>query len=108
MTLTVRFFGIANYIKKFKFMVFHTAQKRVDYPVLKLNNVVIERVSQFIFLCVILNSRLKWDKLIEQISLKNSRVSGVLFRLKHIYPQEVLLTLCNTLILPYLNYCILL
>ena len=85
-------------------MVFHTAQKRVNYPVLKLNNVVIERVSQLNFLSVILNSNLKWDK---HISLKISRVSGVLFRLKHIYPQEVLLTLYSTLIFPHLYYCIL-
>ena len=80
-------------IKKSKFMVFHVAQKRVDYPVLKLNNVVIEWVSQFNFLGVILNSRLKWDKHIAHISLKISRVSGVLFRVRHIYPLEVLLTL---------------
>ena len=41
-------------------------------------------------------------------SLKLSRlhVIGVLFRLKHIYPQEVL-TLYNPLILPHLIYCIL-
>ena len=36
-----------------------------------------------------------------------SRVIGVLFILKHIYPQEVLLTLYNTLILLHLSYCIL-
>ena len=65
-------------------MVFDIAQKRVDYPALRLNNVVIERVSQFNFVGVILNSRLKWDKHIEHISLKISRVSGVLFWLKHI------------------------
>ena len=83
------------------------SRKRVNYPVLKLNNVVIKRVPQFNFLCVILNSRLKWDKHIEHISLKVSRVSGVSFRLKHVYPQEVLLTLYNTLILPHLIYYIL-
>ena len=41
------------------------------------------------------------------VSLKVSRVIGVLFRLKHIYSQEVLLTLYNTLMLPHLSYCIL-
>ena len=68
-------------------MVFHTAQERVGYPVLKLNNVVIKRVSQFNFLDVILNSRR--DKHITHISLKISRVSGVLFRLKHIFKKRV-------------------
>ena len=60
-------------IKKTKFMVFHTPQRRVNYPVLKLNNVNIERVSQFNFLGVVINSTLKWDKHIAHISLKNSR-----------------------------------
>ena len=73
-------------IKKSKFIVFHTAQKGVSYPVLKLNNVVIEMASQFNFLYVILNSRLKWDKHIAHISLKISRASDVLFRLNQIPP----------------------
>ena len=88
-------------------MVFHTPQRRVNYPVLKLNNVNIERVSQFNFLGVVINSTLKWDKHIAHISLKISRATGVIFRLRRIYPREILLTLYNTLILPHLSYCIL-
>ena len=94
-------------IKKTKFMVFHTPQRRVNYPVLKLNNVNIERVSQFNFLGVVVNSTLKWDKHIAHISLIISRATGVIFRLRRIYPREILLTLYNTLILPHLSYCIL-
>ena len=94
-------------VKKTKYMVFHTTQKRVNYPILTLNNDNIEGVSQFNFLGVVLSSTLKWDKHIGHVSLKVSRVIGVLFRLKHIYPQEMLLTLYNTLILPHLSYCIL-
>ena len=94
-------------VKKTKFMVFHTPQRRVNYPTLKLNNVNIERVSQFNFLGVILASSLKWDKHVAHVSLKISRVIGVLYRLKHIFPREVLLTLYNALILPHLSYCIL-
>ena len=62
-------------IKKTKFMVFHTPQRRVNYLVLKLNNVNIERVSQFNFLGVVINSTLKWDKHIAHISLKISRAT---------------------------------
>ena len=96
-------------VKKTKFMVFHTPQRRVKYPTIKLNNVNIERVSQFNFLCVILASSLKWDKHVAHVSLKISRVIGVLYmyRLKYVFPGEVLLTLYNALILPYLSYCIL-
>ena len=94
-------------IKKTKFMVFHTPQRIVNYPVLKLNNVNIEKVSQFNFLGVVINSTLKWDKHIAHISLKISRATDVIFRLRHIYPREILLTLYNTLILSHLSYCIL-
>ena len=88
-------------------MVFHTPQRRVNYPTLKLNNVTIERVSQFNFLGVILALSLKWDKHVAHVSLNNSRVTGVLYRLKHTFPRELLLTLYNALILPHLSYCIL-
>ena len=89
-------------------MVFHIPQRKVNYPTLKLNNVnIIERVSQFNFLGVILASSLKWNKHVAHVSLKNSRVIGVLYRLKHVFPREVLLTLYNALILPHLSYCIL-
>ena len=84
-------------VKKTKFMVFHTPQRRVNYPTLKLNNV--ERVSQFNFPGVILASSLKWDKHVAHVSLKISRVIGVLYRLKHVFPREVVLTLYNALIL---------
>ena len=80
-------------LKKTKFMVFHTPQRRVNYPTLKLNNVNIERVSQFNFLGVILASSLKWDKHVAHVSLNISRVIIVLYRLKHVFPREVLLTL---------------
>ena len=91
-------------VKKTKFTVFHTPQRRVNYLTLKLNNVNIERVSQFNFLGVILVSSLKWDK---HVSLKISRVIGVLYRLKHVFSREVLLTPYNASILPHLSYCIL-
>ena len=44
---------------------------------------------------------------VAHVSLKISRVSGVLYRLKHVFPHEVLLTLYNALIPPHLSYCIL-
>ena len=37
----------------------------------------------------------------------HSKAVGIKYRLKDVYPLLVLQTLCNTLILPYFNYCIL-
>ena len=50
---------------------------------------------------------MSWSMHTDHISLKVSKAIGILYRLKDVYPLLVLQTLCNTLILPYFNYCIL-
>ena len=89
-------------------MVFHSARKVVKYPVLVINNTPIERVINFNYLGLQLSYDLNWDKHKCVISLKLTKTIGVLSRLRYEYPEEILLTLYNTLILPHLNYCILL
>ena len=94
-------------VAKIKFMVFHASKKSVIYPELQINGNNIERVTQFNFLGLILESNLSWNKHINHISLKVSKAIGILYRLKSVYPLSVLLTLYNTLVLPYFNYGIL-
>ena len=89
-------------------MVFHSTRKVVRYPVLVINNTPIERVTNFNYLGLQLSNDLNWDKHKCVISLKLTKTIGVLNRLRYEYPEEILLTLYNTLILPHLNYCILL
>ena len=95
-------------VGKTKFMVFHSARKVVKYPVLVINNTPIERVTNFNYLGLQLSYDLNWDKHKCVISLKLTKTIGVLSRLRYEHPEEILLTLYNTLILPQLNYCILL
>ena len=92
---------------KTKYMCFHTAQKKVIYPDLKINNIRIDRVSEFNFLGLIISSDLKWNKHIEHISLKISKVIGIMFRMKSILPSGILHTIYNTLIMPHNSYCLL-
>ena len=40
--------------------------------------------------------------------MKLSRSIGILYRLRNIYPESVLVTIYNTLILPHFHYCLLL
>ena len=84
-------------------MVFHTSNRSVTYPVLQMDRKPIERVAQFNFLGLILQSNLTWSKHINHVSLKISKTIGILYRLKAIYPLAVLQTLYNTLILPFFN-----
>ena len=99
---------LALNISKTKFMVFHTSNRAVQYPNLKINNTDIEHVFEFNFLGVMFNSQMNWNTHINYIASKISRTVGILYRLKDIYPQSVLLTLYNTLILPHFHYCLLL
>ena len=92
-------------VGKTKFACFHTAQRIVAYPELKINNVIIDRVTEFNFLGLIISSNMKWKKHIDHIALKVSKIIGIMYRLKFILPADVLLTIYNSLILPHFNYC---
>ena len=61
-------------MEKTKYVSFHTSQKTVIYPDLKINNIIIDRVAQFNFLGLTISSDLKWHKHIEHIGLKISKV----------------------------------
>ena len=47
-----------------------------------------------------------WNKHINHISMKIS--IGILYRLRNVYPESVLVTIYNTLVLPHFHYCLLL
>ena len=47
-------------VKKTKYMVIHIPQRKVIYPEIKIYNILIERISEFSFLGIIINSNLKW------------------------------------------------
>ena len=92
-------------VSKTKFACFHTKQKRIVYPDLKINTISIDRVSEFNFLGLIISSDLKWSKHIDHIALKISKVIGIMYRLRPTLPEDILLTIYNSLIMPHFNYC---
>ena len=95
-------------VAKTKYMVFHASKRNVIYPNLKVNNNNIESVTEFNFLGVILHSHVTWNKHINHISMKIARSIGILYRLRNVYPESVLVTIYNTLVLPHFHYCLLL
>ena len=62
-------------VGKTKFACFHTAQRIVAYPELKINNFIIDRVTEFNFLGLIISSNMKWKKHIDHI-LCPQKVTG--------------------------------
>ena len=55
-----------------------------------------------------LDENLNWKNHIEMVSKKISKVTGILYRLKIIFPENVLFVLYNSLIVSYINYGLLL
>ena len=86
---------------KTKYMQFHKAPKHVPHQHLQINNNEISRVDTFNFLGLQINENLKWNTHIDHISQKMSRIIGLLNQMKIIIPQEILLSIYNTVTLSY-------
>ena len=90
--------------KKSKAMVFHAPQKRVNYPDIYIDNTLIDYIDTFNFLGVYIDKTLRWNSHIDFIACKISKVIGMLNKLKHFLPPNILLSIYNALIVPHLNY----
>ena len=88
-------------------MLFYKPQKRVKIPKLTINNTNIECVDEFAYLGLLLNKHLNWKQHITKIANTISKSIGIINKLKYELPENTLLTIYNSLILPHLNYCIL-
>ena len=73
---------------------------------LKINNRELEQVQKVKFLGVIVDNKINFSHHTNYIGKKISRSVGVMYRIKHLVPAKVLRNVYNSLILPYLNYCI--
>ena len=89
-------------------MVFHTQHKHraIKSPVPKINNTNIDKVEQYKFLGLTLDSNLNWKTHSDNITNKCSQIIGILNILKHILPQSIKIMLYNALLLPQINYCL--
>ena len=67
----------------------------------------LNRVSSTKFLGVIIDENLTWKNHIDAISKTISRNIGMLTKLKHFVPVNISYSLYCTLILPYINYGVL-
>ena len=90
--------------EKTKAMIFHTPQRKVEYPQPTIGNHKIEYVNQFNFLGIILDSNLNWKYHAHYISNKLSRTLGIMNKLKQFLPTKVMLHIYNSLFLAHVNY----
>ena len=83
----------------------HKIASIIREPSIVVNDEPIERVQKYNCLGITLDETLSWDQHIEEISLKVSRGLGALKRIRSYVLRSTLITIFNTIILPYFDYC---
>lgn len=90
---------------KTKYMIFSKSKSTINDANISINHVPIERVHSTKFLGVVIDDKLSWTQHISHISKITSRNTGIMSKLRSFLPSVAMVSLYNTLSLPYLNYC---
>ena len=89
-------------------MLFHRKPKIFDKISVVVNGIEIEHVPSFNFLGITPDENLSLISHIEMVRNKISKVTGILYRLKNVFLENVMFVLYNSLIVSYINYGLLL
>ena len=93
-------------IDKTNFMVFRPKNKNDECPEIKINGTNINHVNQAKFLGVIIDCKLNWADHTKHVIQKISKGIGIIIKARKYFNQDTLLNLYNTLVLPFITYCI--
>ena len=86
-------------------MVFRPRQRRQTLDIsIQIDNNVIERVKETVFLGVILDEHLSWKPHILSVSRKISKSIGIIYKSSFCLPKTSLRSLYCSLVYPYLTY----
>lgn len=85
-------------------MIF-TNMKLPNIVKIAINDSVLEIVRATKFLGVLIDEKLTWMDKISSVANKISKVIGVLYKCRNLVTKEAMITLYNSLILPYFMYC---
>ena len=93
-------------IEKTNFMLFTPKGFSRDMDYISIDGHRIEEVRQTKFLGVILDNKLNWHAHCDYICSKMSKGIGIIIKARKVFNEATLLSLYNSLILPYVSYCI--
>jgi hypothetical protein len=87
-------------------MIFGPKKQNIPHTIkIKVENQIIDTVTQTKFLGVIIDSGLTWKPHILQVSQKIAKTIGILSLARKYFNQPTLLQLYHSFIFPYLSYC---
>ena len=90
-------------VEKTKYMLF-SYRKSSALPNIRIGNSIIDFTRETKFLGLLLDENLTYKKHSESVSKKLSKTVGILGKLKHYFPLDVLKSLYDSFVVPYLNY----
>ena len=94
-------------IRKSQYIVFRSIK---NYPneinTVKINNQTLNKVKSTKFLGVNFDEFLNWAEHINTVKTKISRGIGILCKARRVLKTSTLVTLYNSFVYPYINYCI--
>ena len=92
-------------VEKSNFVIFHPHQRKVLIPVnLKICNKFLEEKKCFKYLGVFIDYNLTWKYHIRELEKKISRNIGILSKLRHFVPRDLLLQIYYSIIFPFFTY----
>jgi hypothetical protein len=92
-------------VEKSNYIIFHPAQKRVNYQVkVSLNGQILKQEIYTTYLGVVIDCHLNWKAHISKVSKKIKRNIGAISRVRHFVGSNILINLYYSLVYPYLIY----
>ena len=92
-------------VSKTEFIIFNPAKKNLRERItLKLNGTTLYESSKIRYLGLIMDDRLTWKYHISELTKKLNKSIGIIFKIKKLCSQRILMSLYFSLVHSYLNY----
>ncbi len=89
---------------KTHFMLSHSLNQTNDIEI-KINNNKINEVKDTKFLGIILDNKLNWQPQCNEIKIKISKISGLIYRVRNFINSDCLRQIYLSIAYPYMTYC---
>ena len=94
-------------VDKTNYSIFRSHRKQIKINnTLHINNISLKETQVLTYLVVNLDSNLSWKMHIHKLIKVVSPLVGIISKLRHFVPKNILIMIYNSLILPHLSYCI--
>ena len=92
-------------VDKTNFVIFQSAQNYLNESInIKIGNQHVKQAKYVKFLGLLLDENLSWRYHLCELSKKLSRTCGIFFKIRHLLPTNVLVSLYNSLFSSFLQY----